>query len=198
MDPRHPDYWNQIYAEEPRPGWDMDGATPLLEEALGRVAALGLSVGPEVAVPGCGYGHDAAALAAQGFTVTAFDFAPRALEGARARYGEVARWLQEDWFETAEGPFDVVWDHTCFVAMAPERRADYIARTARLLKPGGLWLGAFFHSVAREPGPPFALSQEELRVLATQDFDLRDLGEAMRSHPRRAGREFLAIGVRRV
>jgi SAM-dependent methyltransferase len=176
----------------------MDAATPLLAELMDRAAELRLAIGPEVAVPGCGFGHDAAALAARGFRVTAFDFAPLALEGARARHGEAVRWLLEDWFTTAEGPFDAVFDHTCFVAMEPERRAAYLARTEALLKPGGLWLGAFFHTVVREPGPPFAIPMPELAALAAPHFDLRFLGAAERSHPRRAGREYLGIGVRLV
>jgi SAM-dependent methyltransferase len=197
MEPKAPEYWNQVYVEEPRPGWDMDGPTPLLEELLARTDALSLKLGPAVAVPGCGFGHDAAALAERGFQVTAFDFAPRAIEGARARYGEVVQWRLDDWFATAEGPFDAVFDHTCFVAMEPHRREAYLARTADLLTPGGLWLAAFFHQVTREPGPPFAIAQDALKAMATAHFDLPFLGDAMRSHPRRAGREFLAIGIRR-
>ncbi len=197
MEPKAPEYWNQVYVDEPRPGWDMDGPTPLLGELFGRAKELGLVPGRSVAVPGCGFGHDAAALSERGFQVMAFDFAPLALEGARARYGETVRWRQEDWFTTAEGPFDVVFDHTCFVAMEPHRREAYLARTAALLKPGGLWLAAFFHEVTREPGPPFAIAREDLKRMASAHFDLPFLGDATCSHPRRAGREFLAVGVRR-
>lgn len=192
-----PDYWNQAYVEEGRPGWDMDGPTPLLEELWDRAAEAGFALGSRWAVPGCGFGHDAAALASRGRQVTGFDFAPLALEGARARYGDQVRWVQEDWFTTEEGPFEGVFDHTCFVAMAPERREAYVQRTAELLVPGGLWLGALFHTVVREPGPPFAVAPEELYRLLAPHFKVHPLGPAQRSHPRRAGREFLAIGIRR-
>ena len=74
-------YWDGIYQETPRPGWDMDGPTPVLGELLELPACAGL--GRELAVPGCGYGHDAAELARRGFRVTGVDFAPSALQGAR-------------------------------------------------------------------------------------------------------------------
>lgn len=194
MDPRTPDYWQQVYDTEPRPGWDMDAPTPLVEELVG----LGLPpAGGSVAVPGCGFGHDAAELARRGFQVTAFDFAPAALEGARARYGAAVDWRQEDWFTTAAGPFEAVFDHTCFVAMEPERREAYVGRTADLLKPGGLWLLAAFHDVQGRPGPPFALPMADLRRLAEARFEILHLAEATRSHVRRRGREMLLVGRRR-
>jgi hypothetical protein len=78
--------------------------------------------------------------------------------------------------------------------MAPERRTDYLAHCARRLRPGGLWLAGMFHTVTRPPGPPFALSMEEARRLAEVRFEILHLDHATRSHPRRAGREFLLVG----
>jgi SAM-dependent methyltransferase len=197
MDLHDPGYWQAVYDTEGRPGWDMDGPTPLLPELLDLAGSLQLGVGPAIAVPGCGFGHDAAELARWGFTVTGVDFAPSAIEGARARHGSQVEWWLEDWFEAELGPFDTILDHTCFVAMAPERRPAYIGSLADRLKPGGLWLGAFFHTVNNPPGPPFAVGQEELRHLAEARFEVRYLGEATRSHPRRAGRELLMVALRR-
>jgi SAM-dependent methyltransferase len=197
MNLHSPHYWQQVYDTESRPGWDMDGPTPLLPELLDLVESLGRSGGPRIAVPGCGFGHDAAELARWGFQVTGVDFAPAAIAGARARYGEAVDWVQDDWFAVQLPPFDSVFDHTCFVAMAPERRAAFIDACAEHLNPGGLWLGAFFHKVNAPPGPPFAIDPEELRALASARFHVLHLGDATRSHPRRAGREFLVVGVKR-
>jgi methyl halide transferase len=187
-----PSFWQAIYDEKPRPGWDLDGPSPLLAEALGLTARLGLALGPDLAVPGCGFGHDAADLARRGHRVTGVDFVPAALQGARARHGDLARWLEADWFAPSGDTYDGIFDYTCFVAMAPERRADYVAACARHLKPGGLWLGGFFHTVGA-PGPPFALSMDELRALAAPRFEILHLDHAQHSHPRRAGREFLLV-----
>lgn len=196
MSLHEPHYWQAVYDAEGRPGWDMDGPTPLLPELLDLAEGLGRAAGPRIAVPGCGFGHDAAELARWGFQATGIDFAPSALEGARARYGDVVDWRQADWFTADLGLFDAVLDHTCFVAMAPERRPDYVAAVARRLHPGGLWLAAFFHTVQNPPGPPFAIDPAELRRLAEAAFDVLHLGDATCSHPRRAGREFLLVAAR--
>ncbi len=194
MDPRTPGYWQQVYDAEPRPGWDMDAPTPLLGELLDLARVM---PGAALAVPGCGFGHDAAELAHRGFRVAAFDFAPAALMGARDRYGAAVDWRQEDWFTTAAGPFDAVFDHTCFVAMEPARREAYVERTAELLTPAGIWLLAAFHDVQGRAGPPFALPMDELRSLAEARFEILHLDFATRSHPRRAGREMVLVGRRR-
>lgn len=197
MELHEPGYWQAVYDAEGRPGWDMDGPTPLLPELLDLAGSLRVEVGPAVAVPGCGFGHDAAELARWGFRSTGVDFAPAAIAGARARYGPAVTWVEADWFGADLPAFDAVFDHTCFVAMAPERRPDFVAAIRDRLRPGGLWLGAFFHTVNNPPGPPFAVTPGEVRRLAEADFEVLHLGDAGRSHPRRAGREFLLVAARR-
>jgi SAM-dependent methyltransferase len=189
-------YWQDIYHAEPRPGWDLGGPTPLLPELLELAERTELPLGPSLAVPGCGFGHDAAELARRGFRVTGVDFAPAALQGARERYGDLVRWAREDWFAGTR-TFDGIFDHTCFAAMDPPRREAYLSACARRVRPGGAWLAACFDRVVRNDGPPFAVSMDEVRVLAEPWFDLLHLGRAERSHPRRAGREFLVVAKRR-
>ncbi|HET8901606.1 MAG TPA: methyltransferase domain-containing protein [Holophagaceae bacterium] len=191
---RTSDDWNRIYAEEPKPSWDMDGPTPLLDELL---AEAFLAPGAGIAVPGCGFGHDAAELARRGFAVTAFDIAPLAIAGARARHGETVAWRLEDWFNTDEGPFEAVFDHTCFVAIEPARHGEYAAATFAKLKPGGLWLGAAFHDTGDRTGPPFAIARDAMgELIRASGFELLLLRDATVSHVRRAGREFLWIARR--
>jgi thiopurine S-methyltransferase len=191
---RTSDDWNRIYAEEPKPGWDMDGPTPLLNELLGEAS---LAPGAAIAVPGCGFGHDAAELARLGFAVTAFDIAPLAIEGARARHGGTVAWRLEDWFACEAGPFEAVFDHTCFVAMEPARRGEYAAATRARLAARGLWLGAAFHDTGDRVGPPFAIAREAMGdLIRASGFELLMLRDARDSHARRAGREFLWIARR--
>ncbi len=193
----HPDYWNRIYEDEGRPGWDMDRATPLVEELLGLALPLGLHPGSDLVVPGCGYGHDAVELESKGFSVTGLDFAPIAIQGAMHRYGDRVSWSQADWFSTHLGPWDGTFDHTCFVAMDPARRPAYVDACAEHLRPGGFWLAALFHNVNGRPGPPHALPMAEMRQLAEARFEVLHLAEAQQSHPRRAGREYLLVARRR-
>jgi len=193
----HPDYWNQIYEDEGRPGWDMDGATPLVSELLTLALPLGLRPGGDLVVPGCGYGHDAAELESRGFAVTGLDFAPLAIQGAMHRYGDRVAWSQGDWFATHLGPWDAIFDHTCFVAMDPPRRSDYVAACASHLRSRGLWLVALFHEVKGPAGPPHAIAMAEMRAVAEAHFDILHLAPAEQSHPRRAGREFLLVARKR-
>jgi thiopurine S-methyltransferase len=193
----HPDYWNHLYEEEGRPGWDMDGATPLVEELLDLARPLGLRPGCDLVVPGCGYGHDAAALEALGFAVMGLDFAPLAIQGAMHRYGDRVAWSQADWFATKLGPWAAIFDHTCFVAMDPVRRPAYVQACADHLRDGGLWMAVLFHDVKGRPGPPHAIPIAEMRSLAEACFEVLHLGEAVASHPRRAGREYLLVARKR-
>ncbi len=194
---KHPDYWNQIYEDEGRPGWDMDGATPLVDELLNLARPLGLRSSGELVVPGCGYGHDAAELQSRGFTVTGLDFAPLAIQGAMHRYGDRVAWSQADWFTTRMGPWDAIFDHTCFVAMDPARRPAYVAACADHLRPGGFWLAALFHDVNDRTGPPHAVPMAELRTLAEARFEVLHLANTAASHPRRQGREYLLVARKR-
>lgn len=194
---QHPHYWNRIYEEEGRPGWDMDGATPLVTEMLGLALPLGLRPGGTLVVPGCGYGHDAVELGARGFTVTGLDFAPLAIQGAKHRYGDRATWSQADWFTTRLGPWDAIFDHTCCVAMDPAQRPAYVDACAAHLKPGGLWMAVLFHDVNGRPGPPHAIPMADMRHLVEARFEVLHLGEATASHPRRAGREYLMVARKR-
>ncbi len=193
----HPDYWNRIYEDEGRPGWDMDGATPLVQALLDLALPLGLRPGCDLVVPGSGYGHDAVALEALGFTVTGLDFAPLAIQGALHRYGNRVAWSQADWFTTQLGPWEAIFDHTCFVAMDPGRRPAYVEACAGHLRPGGLWLAVLFHDVNGRPGPPHAIPMEAMRALAGGRFEVLHLAETAASHPRRLGREFLMVARKR-
>jgi SAM-dependent methyltransferase len=193
----HPDYWNRLYKEEERPGWDMDGATPLVKELLDLAGPLGLRPSCNLVVPGCGYGHDAAALEALGFAVMGLDFAPLAIQGAMHRYGDRVAWSQADWFTTQLGPWDAIFDHTCFVAMDPVRRPAYVQACAHHLRAGGFWMAVLFHDVKGQPGPPHAIPIPEMRRLAEACFEVLHLGEAVNSHPRRAGREYLLMARKR-
>ena len=112
-------------------------------------------------------------------------------------YGDRVQWRREDWFAPDGDAFDAIFDHACFIAMDPARRPDYVATCVRRLRPGGLWLGAFFHRVNAAGGPPYPISMDELAALVEPAFVVRHLDHALTSHPRRAGREFLMVARRR-
>lgn len=184
--------WNQRYEVADTP-WDKGKAHPVLREMLTHGALAG-----RVLVPGCGTGHDVRELARRGLEVVGLDLSSLALEHARSR-PPVGRETYQlgDLFSAPEGwpeHFDGVFEHTCFCAIDPARRPDYVAAVAAALKPGGHLLAVFFLNPENDgQGPPFGCTVPELDVLFGQKFALREEHGEIPTYPERAGRELLRL-----
>ena len=96
--------------------------------------------------------------------------------------------------------FDWVCEHTCFCAIDPARRADYVAAVARALRPGGRLLAIFYLDPwnAGEPlppggGPPFGTTVAELDGLFGPTFALLEEHRPTRAYPGREERELLRV-----
>jgi SAM-dependent methyltransferase len=156
-----------------------------------------------VAVPGCGRGHDVRFLARRGYAAVGFDFSPVAITAARAlaeRENVTATFEQRDLFglpdDRAE-TFDGVWEYTCFCAIDPPRRPEYVRVIASLLRPGG-WLSACFYPIrAAGGGPPFPVATDEVERLFSPLFHLEHAAPPLRSPPRRRGEEWMVLARRR-
>jgi SAM-dependent methyltransferase len=155
-----------------------------------------------VAVPGAGRGHDARLLAARGYRVSAFDFAPAAvaeatrLAAAEGVHVDVARrdiFSLADDFATA---FDAVWEYTCFCAIDPARRAEYARVIHAVLRPGGTLLACFYPMREGDDGPPFPVSREAIDTALAGAFRIRAAGPPRRSVERRRGLEWLVEAER--
>jgi SAM-dependent methyltransferase len=179
--------WEAIYQADDA-GWDIGAPAPPFVDLLAQPPAW-LSPG-RLLVPGCGAGHDAAAFAAAGFDVTAVDFAPSAVRLAREKGLNV---VETDFLTpVAEfaNQFDYVLEHTCFCAIPLARRPHYVAAARAALKPGGTLLGLFYRFDPPDAdGPPFALSEAELRAAFEPSFEILAIRVPTRSHGRRHGRE---------
>jgi 2-polyprenyl-3-methyl-5-hydroxy-6-metoxy-1,4-benzoquinol methylase len=164
---RTADFWEDRY-QRAETGWDLGGPTPVLCAAL----ELGLvgEPGARVLVPGAGRGHDPLHMAALGFHVTAVDFADSAVHHMRAEAttrGVALDVRQQDIFELGAlpaGTFDAVFEYTCFVALDPALRADYVRLLTHLVRPGGRLLFLAFPLGKTSPGPPHGLTLDELRT----------------------------------
>jgi methyl halide transferase len=184
--------WNKRYEDADTP-WDKGEAHPVLLDMLTRSALTG-----RVLVPGCGTGHDVRELARRGLEVVGLDIASLALDQARA-HPAVGREIYElgDLFHVPErwrGYFDGVFEHTCFCAIDPARRPDYVASVAALLKPGGKLLAVFFVNPDNDgQGPPFGCTPQELDSLFAGKFRLREEHWEIPTYPERAGRELLRL-----
>jgi SAM-dependent methyltransferase len=93
--------------------------------------------------------------------------------------------------------FDWVFEHTCFCAIQPDRREDYVRRVGELLKPGGHLLAIFFlnpeHDESDAGGPPFGCGLDELDALFSPRFQLVAQIENLATFPGREGREVLRL-----
>lgn len=162
------DFWQGRYESASMP-WDLGAAHPYFEQVVKETP-----VGAMVSL-GSGRGHDAACFARAGFTVTGLDYAPGAIAAARELYGDVngqATWLQADIFNLPDnvvGAFDYVLEHTCFCAINPKRRDDYVQSVSTLLKPGGQLMGIFW-DLNDPDGPPFGVTPDKLPTYFEPDF----------------------------
>ena len=187
-------FWSQRY-QAGDAGWDLGVAAPPLVRGMDA-----LPKGRAVVV-GCGRGHEVVALAARGFDALGLDFAAEAVAATQALLAQrklKGRAEQADLFALpgAHAPFDLWVEHTCFCAIDPGRRDEYVEAAARSLKPGGRLLGLFYVH-GRPGGPPFATTPDEVRARFAPRFDVESLALAPDSHPRRKGEEWLGVLVRR-
>lgn len=173
-DPGSAAFWQGLY-DRGSDRWELGRPTPSLAAQLERRP---LARGT-VAVPGCGRGHDARLLAREGYRVIGFDFVPAVLRVARelaAAEGVDVTFEDLDVFALARSHprfFDGIWEYTCYCAIDPARRAEYVEILAAILKPGGWLLACFFPMGDKPGGPPFGVSEAEVRrLLAGAGFEL--------------------------
>ena len=189
-----PTFWEDRYAEH-ADGWEMGVPHPSLVHLLETTAPPR----GRVAVPGCGRGHDARLLARHGYDVVGFDFSPAALEAARAlakRDGVEVTFEQRDVFTLGRdqvNAFDGLWEYTCYCAIDPRRRREYVDTVATILKPGGWLLACFFPVRRGGAGPPFPVAKAEVRRLLAPRFRIEWAVPPPRPVVRRAGQEWMVL-----
>lgn len=189
METRRPGFWNDIYADG-HPPWDMASPAPPLVAALEK---LPTPPGGRALVPGCGYGNEAILLGEMGWSVTAVDFAPAAVERvAKRAEGLSVSVLERDIFGLEQdfaGYFDLVLEHTCYCAIPPAMRGEYARVMATTLKEKGGLVGLFWE-VAGE-GPPYSADPEDIRGHFSEHFRIDRLEKADNSFAERRGEEWV-------
>jgi SAM-dependent methyltransferase len=200
-----PAFWQGLY-QAGDDGWELGGPAPPLWawlEGGGGFPAAGPAGRARIAVPGCGRGHDTRLLARHGYRVWGFDFAPAALAEARrlaARDGIAVTLEQRDVFTLAgdyASFFDAVWEYTCFCAIDPARREEYVRLVHALLRPGGVLLACFYPLREGTDGPPFPVSRAGIERALAPWFDIAESGPPAVSVDRRRGLEWLVRAERR-
>src|SRR6266850_2004715 len=185
--------WDAAYQRRETP-WEKGKPHPALVDFLAKNGPLQ----GEIFVPGCGSGQDVRALSRAGNHVVGIDFASRAIAKAKARR-RIAKeeYLLADLFALPlelNGQFDWVFEHTCFCAIDPARRTDYVRTVVRLLKPGGKLLAVFFINPDHdEEGPPYRVSRTELEEFFGKYFAVEREWVPARTHPGREERELMRV-----
>jgi len=175
-------HWHDRW-DEGRIGFHREDVNPHLVRFASRLPK------GRVYVPLAGKTHDLWFLAEQGFEPTGVEFVPRAVEQFFAEAGvtpsrsEGDAWVGGgvtvtvgDFFTTTHPPFDAVWDRAALIAIEPERRPEYVRQLASQMRSGAaLLLVSLDYDPSRMDGPPFALTDAQVRELFATDFDAERL-----------------------
>ncbi len=190
--------WNSRYVDADTP-WDKGAATPVLGELIQCKPEYFIE-GGRALVPGCGRGYDVIPLLDQGMKVTGMDISQAALNEAEILHGssDDLNWLQADLFQAQDGlenVYDVVWEHTCYCAIQPSQREDYVDAMSHFIRPNGYLAGVFFIETGKplEEGPPFKTSKQEVYENFGRKFKLVWEGKPESSYPGREDREWLMV-----
>ena len=185
-------YWTKAYTNVAKPGWELEEPNPALVTALPPLKLQPM----RVLVLGAGSGNDAAHFASLGHHVTAVDFSDEAIQRAQKKYSsqQNLKFVKADLFALPQeyvGSFDMIFEHTCFCAIDPERRSEMIKVWRRCLTDIGHILAIFF-TIDRPNGPPFGATEWELRERMKKGFrPLYWMRLRQQSHPSRQGMETL-------
>jgi len=166
-------FWEENYRSG-RTGWDLGMPTPVFQRlAESREFSPG-----KMLVICAGRGYDALMFARHGFQVMAVDFAEQAVKEMQSRLkpGLPMEVIQADIFDLPafmKEEFDYILEYTCFCAIDPQRRTDYIESVSSLLKKGGYYIALAFPIGKRSGGPPFVVTPDELVIpLNERGFDV--------------------------
>lgn len=157
--------WELRYQLSDTP-WDKGQAHPALKDFVSQHQIDGAIV-----VPGCGRAWDLLALAEcfPGQPIIGVDLSASAIHDAQelCRAQPSISLRHADFFDRNawyQGEaIGLIWEHTCFCAIPPRMRPDYIATVAALLPAGAWYLGAFFTDMDDEnAGPPWNCHRQDL------------------------------------
>ena len=186
-----PNFWLERW-NKGETGWHRDDAHP---ELIAQWPALGLPERSRVLVPLCGASLDMAWLAQHGHEVIGVELSQKALEEFLARHRVRHIVMNESGFHTYLGgryqlwcgdffalpaevfaSADAVYDRASLIALPPELRKRYATTLSNRLKPGTKVLLITVNYDAREmDGPPFTVSDDEVRALYQDHFDITEI-----------------------
>ena len=169
-----PEYWENSY-NAGEMAWDLGEPTPIFKNWI-HSQKKPLSI----CILGAGNGWDALYFAEKGHEVTAVDFADSAITNmtnSAKKKNLNLNILHEDIFNLEklyDAQFDIVLEYTCYCAIDPNKRTNYIEMVNTLLKPSGKLVGILF-PIDKEldgNGPPFGVDINTTMALFSKYFTL--------------------------
>jgi hypothetical protein len=181
--------WNRAYLDQETP-WNMNTINPLFEKHSLRLLK---ESGNEWLIPGAGHGHEITFFESHSKKVTAFDLSPQVKKEFHNLYPESScDYKVGDFFQSSLKTFDVVIENYFFVALDPAFRQKTIQRIHNLLSSNGFYAGVFFTRSSQE-GPPFGLTEWELRAHIKNFFEIKEWIRSPYSHPKRQDMELWVV-----
>ena len=188
-----PSFWHQRW-QRGETGWHQDEVNLHLQQHWPR---LGAQPGECVFVPLCGKTLDLLWLAGQGLRVLGVEISPIAVESFFEQNGlnpDVVdeppfRRYRVDELDLLCGDFfdltpdhvagvTAVFDRASLIALPPDTRPRYAAHLQRLMTPSTrILLVTLDYDQSEMAGPPFSVSEAEVRVLLGRRFDIRRVAE---------------------
>ena len=166
-----------------RPPWSLGEPQPELAALIEQGKFHG-----DVLDAGCGEGAISLALAERGHTTFGLDAAPTAIELAK-REAE-RRGVTNSSFAVADisdfstypdgsaGRFGTIVDSTLFHSMPVELREGYQQSIVRAAAPGARYFVLVFDKADIPEGPPFAVTEEELREAVSKYWVIDEIRPA--------------------
>jgi len=188
-----PKFWQERWARN-QIGFHLPEVNPYLQRHWPRLA---LAEGTKVLVPLCGKSLDLMWLASHGHRVMGVELSEQAVEAFFTEQGLTPRISQQGAFTVyqadqvelwcgdffALGAGDVadctaLYDRAALIALPPLMRARYCEHLSNVLVPGcqGVLI-TLDYDQTQKAGPPFAVTDEEVKVLLGEHWALAELEE---------------------
>ncbi|MGB5705307.1 MAG: thiopurine S-methyltransferase [Arenicellales bacterium] len=190
------DFWHQRWSEN-QIGFHQEKINSRLVKLWPKIA---LQCGDKVFVPLCGKSKDMLWLAAQTHSVLGVELSPIACREFFEDNGIKYLISHEAKFEVFRGDTDTielwsgdffelsvehlsnvagVYDRASLIALPPSMREKYVAHLGSILKSRTkVLLIAMEYDEHKMKGPPFSVSEEEVRTLFDKDFTLEQISES--------------------
>jgi len=188
------EFWDEKYISG-NTKWDLGKSTPVFDHWIAKY-----KFPLKICVLGAGNGWDAINFSILGHDVTAVDFSNIAIENMKKYCNKndiKMSILKMDIFKLNskfKKYFDIVIEYTCFCAISPVLRRDYLQVVYDILSPEGKFAALLFPiDKTTTDGPPYAIEIDYIVPLISSYMNLVEINIPINSVPMRQDREIFVL-----